>query len=458
MRLYNTLSGNKETFTSADDKVRMYVCGITPYAPSHIGHAMFSVVFDVVRRYLEFRGYEVKHVQNFTDIDDKMIKAASEKGITTEELAEINIDAYLAETDALNILRAHEYPRATLEIPKIVEMIETLVNKGFAYSMSGDVYFRVRRDEDYGKLSHRTLDMMMAGARVEVDEKKEDPTDFALWKGQKPGEPAWHSPWGPGRPGWHIECSAMSMEYLGETLDIHGGGQDLIFPHHENEIAQSESYSDKQPFARFWLHNGFLQFGEDKMSKSLGNIVTVRDALEKFSSDAIRLFFLNSHYRSPLAYSEHNIATQERAAERLRHAATVKQEPSSGATLDPQPYKDRFIEAMDDDLNTPRAMAALFDLVREINRCQEEAGDISGAQFALKELTRVLGLNLEKPESKHNQDVAPFVQLLVNIRSELRSVKQYQLADKLRQDLADFGILLEDTSGGTEWKFDTTAR
>ncbi|MCH9011324.1 MAG: cysteine--tRNA ligase, partial [Chloroflexi bacterium] len=251
LSLFNTLSGEKEPFSSPNNTVRMYVCGITPYAPSHIGHAMFSVVFDVVRRFLEFKGFVVNHVQNFTDIDDKMIAAAAEMGITIEELAERNIQQYLEEMDALNVKRAHEYPRATKEMPKIVEMIEGLIEKKYAYSVNGNVYFRVRSAEDYGKLSGRSFDEMMAGARVEVDEAKEDPMDFALWKSQKPGEPAWESPWGPGRPGWHIECSAMSLKYLGENLDIHGGGRDLIFPHHENEIAQTESFTDCEPFVRF---------------------------------------------------------------------------------------------------------------------------------------------------------------------------------------------------------------
>ena len=375
MKLHNTLSGKKEPFSTPDGKVRMYVCGITPYAASHIGHAMFAVVFDVARRYLEFKGFEVRHVQNFTDIDDKMILAAAELGISTRELAEQNIQQYLDEMDQLNALRAHVYPRATEEIPKIIEMIERLVATEFAYSKSGDVYFRVRADKDYGRLSHRALDSMMAGARVEIDESKEYDRDFALWKGQKPGEPAWDSPWGPGRPGWHIECSAMACAYLGETIDIHGGGQDLIFPHHENELAQSESYSNTKPFVRFWMHNGLLRFGEDKMSKSLGNIISVKEALERFSPDALRLFFLSSHYRSPLVYSEHNVEAQERASERLRAALRPSTAASGGQRLDAEAFRERFVEAMDDDLNTPRALAAIFDLAREINRGREERSD-----------------------------------------------------------------------------------
>ena len=307
MKLYNTLSGSKEEFTTPDGKVRMYVCGITPYAPSHIGHAMMSVVFDVVRRYLEYKGLAVTHIQNFTDVDDKIITAANDSGVSTDELAETNIRQYHEEMDALNVLRAHTYPRATTEIPAIVGMIQSLEKQGYAYSVEGDVYFRVGRSADYGKLSRRSAEDLLAGARVEVDEAKEDPRDFALWKSRKPGEPAWDSPWGPGRPGWHIECSAMSMRYLEEGVDIHGGGQDLIFPHHENEIAQSESFSQQQPFARFWLHNGLLSINEDKMSKSIGNVITVGEALSRFSSSALRLFFLSSHYRNPLVYSDQNI-------------------------------------------------------------------------------------------------------------------------------------------------------
>jgi cysteinyl-tRNA synthetase len=454
MKLYNTLSGEKEDFSISDGKVRMYVCGITPYAPSHIGHAMFSVVFDVVRRYLEYRGFDVVHVQNFTDIDDKMIAAANQEGISTGELAERNIRQYLDEMKALNILPAHEYPRATQEIPRILAMIKGLEDDGYAYASNGDVYFRINKDADYGKLSRRTAEDLLAGARVEIGEYKEDPRDFVLWKAQKPGEPGWDSPWGPGRPGWHIECSAMSMEYLGETLDIHGGGQDLIFPHHENEIAQSESYTHKEPFARFWLHNGMLSIGEDKMSKSLGNVISVQEALDRFSSVALRLFFLSSHYRNPLVCSEQNIAAQERAAERLRHAASVNgaSDSTEGLPVDSEPYKARFVEAMDDDLNTPRALAVLFDLARDVNRGREEGRDIQQAQEALRELTSVLGIDLEEPESKTAGDIAPFVDLLIETRRQLRAAKQYDLADRIRNRLAELGVILEDTPGRTNWK------
>ena len=451
MKLYNTLSGEKEEFSISDSKVRMYVCGVTPYAPSHIGHAMFSVVFDVVRRYLEFKGYEVNHVQNFTDVDDKMIQAASELGVSTSELAESNIQAYLEELAALNVLPAHSYPRATQEIPTILEMIGALVDKGFAYAVDGDVYFRVRRNVGYGKLSRRSLDSMVAGARVDVDEKKEDPMDFALWKSQKPGEPAWDSPWGSGRPGWHIECSAMSLAYLGETLDIHGGGQDLVFPHHENELAQTESYTDGKRFVRFWLHNGLLRLGEDKMSKSLGNIISVAEALEEFSPDALRLFYLGSHYRSPLTYSDRNVAAQERAVERLRNALRPGGEATAAAVA-PDLYRERFVEAMEDDLNTPQALAALFDLTREINRGRETGRSVELAQGTLRELTSVLGLTLREPEVDSAGEAAPLVELLLEIRSDLREAKQFDLADKIRVKLDDLGVTVEDTLGGVEWR------
>ena len=451
MKLYNTLSGKKEPFSPSDRKVRMYVCGVTPYAPSHLGHAMCGVVFDVVRRYLEYRGFDVKHVQNFTDIDDKMIRAAAEMGISTQDLAEANIETYLQEMDALGVERAHLYPRATQEIPGIVAMIESLVEKGYAYPSGGSVYFRVNRDDDYGKLSRRSRDSLRAGARLEIDEAKEDPMDFALWKDQKPSEPAWDSPWGPGRPGWHIECSAMSIRHLGETIEIHGGGRDLVFPHHENELAQSESHTDRVPFVRFWVHNGVLRLGDDKMSKSLGNIITVKEALARFSPDALRLFFLGSHYRSPLVYSEENVLAQERALERLRNA--LRPGPDSvGDAVDPGPYRERFLEAMDDDLNTPRSLAALFDLARDINRGRERGQDVTEARRTLAELGGLLGLALDEPDSPSTGEIGPFVQLLVDVRSELREAKQFEVADRVRLQLADLGILLEDTPGGTKWK------
>ena len=450
MKIHNTLSGKTEDFEALDGKVNMYVCGITPYSASHIGHAMMSVIFDVVRRYLEFKGYDVCHIQNFTDIDDKMILAANSTGIDVADLAESNITDYLAEMDALNVARAHKYPRATAEIGKITEIIAKLIEKGYAYPVAGDVYFRVNRDEDYGKLSHRDLDGLIAGARVEVDERKEDAMDFALWKSQKPGEPAWDSPWGMGRPGWHIECSAMAIKYLGSSIDIHGGGRDLIFPHHENEIAQSESFTDEVPFSRFWMHNGMLRLGEDKMSKSIGNIVTVGEALSSYSPDALRLFFLSSHYRAPLLYTEANVAGQERALERLKNAVRPASAASVGSTIDASPTKAQFVEAMDDDFNTPRALAAMFDLAREINRGKDEGADVLGAQDALRELSGVLGISLD--ETAETSGAGPFVQMLVNVRTELRAARQFDIADSIRDRLSELGVTIEDTPEGTEWR------
>ena len=449
MRLYDTLSGQLHDFDSPNGQVRMYVCGITPYSSSHIGHAMSAVSFDVVRRYLEFRGFNVKHVQNFTDIDDKMIAAANERGIEVSDLAYANIQEYIDAMGDLNVAPAHEYPRATQEIDKIVEIIQSLIDKGYAYDVDGDVYFRVRRDEDYGKLSHRSIDDLLSGARIEIDERKEDVLDFALWKSQKPDEPAWDSPWGPGRPGWHIECTAMSIKYLGESIDIHGGGEDLVFPHHENEIAQSESFTDVEPFARFWLHNGMLRLGVEKMSKSLGNIISLPEALDKFDPQALRLFFLSSHYRSPLFYSEEVVHSQERAIRRLRQALRV--ESGSGPSIDPADFRTRFVEAMDDDLNTPRALATLFDLAREINRGRERDADVSEAQQAMTDLADVLGLDLSESDEDTGTSAGPFIQLLVDLRSDLRAARQFDQADRIRDELTNLGVSLEDTPAGTEW-------
>ena len=455
MRLYNTLAGKAQEFTTADGKsVKMYVCGVTPYSSTHVGHALSYVVFDVLRRYLEYLGYPVRHVQNFTDVDDKIIQRAQEQGVGVEELADRYIDEFFRTMDALNIQRAHVYPRATQEIKPIVATIEDLVGKGYAYPAGGDVYFRVTRSPDYGKLSRRTLDGMMAGARVEVDQQKEHPMDFVLWKGAKPGEPAWESPWGPGRPGWHIECTSMSMTYLGQDLDIHGGGQDLIFPHHENEIAQSEACSGHEPFSRYWVHNGLLQLGRDKMSKSLGNLVSVEEALEQFDADSLRLYFLSSHYRSPLQFNEEGCAAMERSGERLRHALSWS-DTGAGEPLDPEPHRSQFMASMDDDLNTPRALAALFDLAREINRARDADRSVGEAQKTLRHLGGILGLAFEgrDPESGDHLVAAPFIQLLLDTRAELRRAKQYALADQIREGLDRHGVTVEDTPDGAQWQY-----
>jgi cysteinyl-tRNA synthetase len=451
MKITNTLSGQKEEFIPSGNEVKMYVCGITPQSEAHIGHAMSYINFDIIRRYLEFKGYKVRHIQNITDIEDKIIHKAAVLGIAPAELVAKNTESFLSDMDALNITRAHEYPFATREVPDILEMVAGLVDKGFAYEKDGSVYFRVTRLPDYGKLAHRTLDQMMAGARIEVDDEKENPMDFVLWKAAKPGEPSWQSPWGLGRPGWHIECSAMSLKYLGETIDIHGGGQDLIFPHHENEIAQSESYTGKKPFVKYWLHNGLLRLGEEKMSKSIGNIVSIKEILASYSADAVRLFMLSSHYRSPLTYTSSGLDAAEKGAERLRQTLRAATSGEKEAGTDTAAYRTRFIDAMDDDFNAPQAVATLFDLAREINRARDEGADVAEPSRLLAELATVLGLELKSRVGEAG-DAAPFIQLLVDTRRELRQAKQYQLADSIRQKLEALGVVLEDSAGGTGWK------
>src|SRR6266540_1059121 len=450
MKLYNTMSRRLEEFTASGDEIKIYVCGVTPYDHAHLGHAMSYIIFDVLRRYLEFRGYRVKHVQNYTDIDDRIIARANSLGQPFDQVAATYIDEFDQEMRELNITPAHIFPRATQEIPTIIQMTERLIENGHAYRANGDVYFRVRSKADYGKLSGRDIDSLRAGARVEPGEQKEDPADFALWKGAKEGEPAWDSPWGPGRPGWHIECSAMSYRYLGATLDIHGGGQDLIFPHHENEIAESEAYSSTQPFVRYWLHNGWLTFGEEKRSKSLGNIITSREGLERYGTDGIRLFVLTSHYRAPLTYSGEALESGKRAAERLRLAATLPGGEGPAADIEVEGFRERFVVAMDDDLNTPAGLAALFDLAREINRARDEGRSVEEAQAALRELAGVLGLTLREPEAATG--AAPFIDLLVELRNDLRAAKQFELADTVRSRLAELGITLEDGPEGTRWR------
>ena len=452
MKIFNTLTGQKEDFHHCSEVVTMYVCGITAYDESHVGHAMTYIIFDVIRRYLGFKGYKIKHVQNFTDIDDKIIERANRLGILPAELANKYVDQYFADMDALNIQRADIYPRASEEIPKVVEVIQSLVVKDYAYESEGSVYFRVRNFLDYGKLSHRNLSEMISKAGT-YEEKKEYPLDFALWKASKPGEPSWESPWGRGRPGWHIECSAMALKYLGGSIDIHGGGQDLIFPHHENEIAQSESFTEEVPFARCWLHNGLLQQDKQKMSKSTGNLVSIRDALSRFSSDAIRLFILSSHYRNPLTYSEEALEASERGAERLRWALTHRSNTDETvAILNAEPFEQRFVQVMDDDFNTAQAIAVLFELSKEINRGAEQGKNVTKAQHTLLKLAGVLGLTL-KDKTQPAADTEAFINLLASTRDNLRQNQQWQLADKIRDGLADLGVTLEDTPEGTRWKY-----
>ena len=454
MKLYNTLSRRVEEFTPSGDEVKMYVCGPNVYAPCHIGHAMSYIVFDVLRRYLEYCGYKVKHVQNFTDIEDNIINRARAEGSSIDELAERHIEQFFEDFAPLNILKAHIYPRATHELPSIIEMVQRLIDNGHAYEAGGDVYFRVKSRADYGKLSSRDLDSMLAGARIQPGENKEHPGDFVLWKASKPGEPAWDSPWGKGRPGWHIECSAMSLKYLGHPLDIHGGGQDLIFPHHENEIAQSESYTDDhKPFVRFWMHNGLLRLAdsEEKMTRHLGNLVPIREVAQRYGGDGLRIFILNSHYRSPITFSEESLVASKRAAERLRTAVSTPGGDADPAA-DPAPLKQRFLDAMDDDLNTAGALGALFDLAREINRVRDDGRKTEEAQAALRELAGVLGLTLTAPQADGDATAEPFIGLLVELRDDLRDAKQYELADKLRARLSEMGVILEDSAQGTRWR------
>jgi cysteinyl-tRNA synthetase len=462
IKIYNTLSRKKEVFeTIIPGEVRLYVCGPTVYNKAHIGHAMSALVFDMIRRYLEYRGYKVNHVMNFTDVDDKIIRRANELNVDPFELAQGYINEFRGNLAALNILPATHQPRATNEIKHIIQIVTDLIEGGMAYPLEGDVYFRVRKDDDYGKLSGRKFDDMQAGARIGVDERKEDPMDFALWKSAKPGEPAWESPWGLGRPGWHIECSAMSMHYLGEQIDIHGGGNDLIFPHHENEIAQSESVTGK-PFARYWVHNGMLQLGGEKMSKSLGNLITIDDFLSKHSSDALRLTILNASYRGPLTYSEDVVQQSERALERL-HSALRPALPGASGLSDEQVKtlqnqaeagKNGFIEAMDDDFNSAGALGSLFELVRAINQARADGAtdaQLKPAQGVLRELAGVLGLTLAQPQND-NQGAEPFIDLLVELRTEIRKQKLWALSDRIRDRLAELDVILEDSKEGTSWR------
>jgi len=464
LRVYNTLTRQKDEFIPLEaGKVRMYVCGPNLYGPSHVGHAMSYIVFDMVKRYLRYRGYQVKHIQNFTDIEDRIIETALSLGTSIQELAEKYIARFYTEMDALNIERADHNPRATEVIPEIIKMVEGLVEKGYAYTMDGDVYFRVTRFPGYGKLSRRFLEQMQAGARVEVDERKEHPMDFALWKTAKQGEPAWDSPWGKGRPGWHIECSTMSMKYLGEQLDIHGGGPDVIFPHHENEIAQSEAYTGRAPFVKYWLHNGPLKLHEDeeKMTRHLGNFVSVQEALQKYSSDAIRLFILSSHYRGPLTWTEEGVLASERGAERLRvalkdYGTGPKLSPADALCEEADAARREFLTVMDDDLNSPRAIAQVFELARTINQARDsgtEAQSVAYAQGVLHELVDVLGLTLKGPAGP--AEAEPFIALLVEVRKEMRAAKQWALADSIRDRLAKLGVALEDGPQGTTWKYTT---
>ena len=490
MEVYNTISKRKETFKPREPgKVGIYVCGPTTYNYIHLGNARPMVFFDTARRYFKYLGYEVAYVQNFTDMDDKIINKAGEEGVEPRTLAEKYIAEYFKDADALNVMRADYSPKVTGHIPEIIAMVEKLVENGYAYQEEGDVFFEVRKFAGYGRLSGRNLDDMQAGARVDIDQRKRDPMDFVLWKAAKPGEPAWDSPWGPGRPGWHIECSAMSLKYLGTNFDIHGGGFDLVFPHHENEIAQSEGATG-EPFVRYWLHNGFITINEEKMSKSLGNFSLVRDILAKYPGELVRYFLLSTHYRSPLDFDDKKLSVAGRGLERIRTSYRLLTEAGqrpinrdSDATLsENNPDKvfsaktdaliKAFKEAMDDDFNTALAIGVFFDLAREVNTLVGQLGETvsSREQDALK-LARetfkifndVLAIFPVDPETGEfyldrgkmdNKSALTegLIALVVDLRQTARANKDWSTADRIRDGLKDLGIILEDTPHGARWK------
>ncbi|GGE21125.1 cysteine--tRNA ligase [Marinithermofilum abyssi] len=461
-RLYNTLTRTREELRPlTDNKVKMYVCGPTVYNYIHIGNARVFVFFDVVRRYLQYKGFEVTYVQNFTDVDDKLIKAAQEEGVAVPELAERYIAAYFEDMDALGVKRADVHPRATEHIPEMIEAIQNLIDKGHAYEINGDVYFRSLSKEDYGKLSHQSIDELKSGARIEVNERKENPLDFALWKAAKPGEISWDSPWGKGRPGWHIECSAMARKYLGDSIDIHAGGMDLCFPHHENEIAQSECWTG-ETFAQYWLHNGYINMGNEKMSKSLGNIVRVKELREEYEPRALRYFLLSAHYRNPISFRYDTIRQFEGALERfdtvvtnLRHRmeAAVDGEPSSAVEARLKELTQAFEEAMDDDFNTANAISVLFDGVKFAN--DWVAKDVVSKQSLERILqwfrvfgSDILGLMELEPEEILDSEI----EALIEERIQARKERNFARADEIRDRLQEMGIILEDTPQGTRWR------
>ncbi len=462
MRIYNTLTNRKEEFVPIEPgKVRMYVCGPTVYNYFHIGNARPFVVFDTLRRYFKYRGYEVKYVQNFTDVDDKIINRAKEEGITAPEVSEKYIKEYFDDAGALNILKADVHPKVSEHIPEIISFVQTLIDKGYAYEADGDVYYSARKFPEYGKLSGQNIDDLESGARIAIGEVKKDPLDFALWKAQKEdSEIAWDSPWGPGRPGWHIECSAMAKEHLGATIDIHGGGQDLIFPHHENEIAQSESCNGV-PFARYWMHNGYINVDGKKMSKSLNNFFTVRDIRKQYSGDVIRFFLLSGHYRSPINFSDTLMEQSKQGYERIATAMETLEflktsgrdepmEDEAGRLSSLDRYRDKFIEAMDDDLNTADAISAVFELVSEINVTVRDGASKTYAAEALdriKELTSVLGIFKDEHE---DEGLGSDIQALIDERQAARKEKNWAKADEIRDRLAAMGITLKDTPQGVQ--------
>lgn len=462
LRVFNTMTRKKETFVPIEkDKVRMYVCGPTVYNYIHIGNARPAVVFDTVRRYFEYKGYKVNYVSNFTDVDDRLINASKERHIPVPQIADQFIKAFLSDIRALNVKKATVNPRATETMPEIIAFIGRLVETGYAYPVHGDVYFRARKFQGYGKLSHQSVDDLKSGARIEVGENKEDPLDFALWKAAKPGEIKWKSPWGEGRPGWHIECSAMVEKYLGDTIDIHAGGTDLVFPHHENEIAQSEALHHKT-MAHYWLHNGHIQINNEKMSKSVGNVILVHDLIKKYDPQVIRFFILTVQYRHPINFSDALLNDAVQAFGRLKTAAFNLRERIGDRDVDDNAFKKKedhyrqeFISAMDDDFNTANAIAVLFDIVKDANIALQKTnaglGQLSGYLNVLLELSGVLGLKLENRETIILDSE---IEDLISKREQARSQKQFALADQIRDELKSKGIVLEDTVQGVRWRRD----
>ncbi|MFD2617356.1 cysteine--tRNA ligase [Terrilactibacillus laevilacticus] len=464
IRIYNTLTREKEPFkTIEENKVKMYVCGPTVYNYIHIGNARPAVVFDTVRRYLMYRGYEVKYVSNFTDVDDRLINKSIEENQSVLEIAERFIQAYKEDVSALNVLQADIHPRATETMDEIITFIKKLVDKGYAYESEGDVYFRTRAFKSYGKLSHQSIDELKVGARIDVGEKKEDPLDFTLWKAAKPGEITWDSPWGLGRPGWHIECSAMVEKYLGDTIDIHAGGQDLAFPHHENEIAQSEALHE-HAMANYWMHNGFIKIDNEKMSKSIGNVILVHEIIKKYDPNVVRFFIQTVHYRHPINFSDALLSDAEQAFSRLktsyynlehrleRSADLLSEDELITKTKELEKFKERFIQEMDDDFNTANAIAVLFDLAKDINKILEENNSsvalLQAYKQVFEELAGVLGLKLHVDEELLDAEIEQLIQK----REEARKTRNFAFADQIRDELKDQGIILEDTAQGIRWK------
>jgi cysteinyl-tRNA synthetase len=464
LKIYNTLTRKKEELETLEPGVvKMYVCGPRVYSKAHVVDAMSAIVFDIIRRYLEYRGYEMRYLMNFTDVDDKIIARANEQGADPFQLAEGYIHDYEQNLSDLNIKPATFNPRATQEIDQIIEMIAGLIAKGYAYPVDGDVYFRVTKDEDYGRLSGRKIEDMQAGSRIDIDDRKEHPMDFALWKAARPGEPAWESPWGMGRPGWHIECSAMNLHHHGEQIDIHGGGNDLVFPHHENEIAQTESLTGK-PFARYWVHNGMLQLGGEKMSKSTGNLVSIEEFLSKYSADSLRFTVLNANYRGPMTFNDEVLAQSENALNRLTSGFRPALPGAKGATVEilaslakkVEETQTSFINNMDDDFNSAGALGSLFDLVRMINQARASGAtdqELQPAQEKVRELTSVFGLVLAETKGSESQADA-FIDLLLDLRASLRKDKLWAYSDLIRDRLKELGVTLEDSKDGTTWRWD----